>query len=236
MNYPKSNKYVNYYAKIMGPNPLKLLEELMGGVNIKEGSVVGDLGSGEGLTSIFLAKEYNLRVYALDLWSNPSDNQKFFKEAGLNEEQITAVKCDATDIKFEKEFFDHIISVDSYNYFGRDPHYLDDKLLPFIKKGGLVLAIIPGVKYDIHQNIPEELLLSWNKEQLEYMQDIKYWTNIISQSKDAEIISISQAEINQEAWDDWLKQDNEYARNDRKSINAGAIKYLNFIKIVLRKK
>lgn len=60
MNYPKSNKYVNYYAKIMGPNPLKLLEELMGGVNIKEGSVVGDLGSGEGLTSIFLAKEYNL--------------------------------------------------------------------------------------------------------------------------------------------------------------------------------
>ncbi len=236
MNYPKSNKYVNYYAKIMGPNPLKLLEELMEGVNIKEGSVVGDLGSGEGLTSIFLAKEYNLRVYALDLWSNPSDNQKFFKEAGLSEEQITAVKCDATDIKFEKEFFDHIISVDSYNYFGRDPHYLDDKLLPFIKKGGLVLAIIPGVKYDIHQNIPEELLLSWNKEQLEYMQDIKYWTNIISQSKDAEIISISQADINQEAWDDWLKQDNEYARNDRKSMNAGAIKYLNFIKIVLRKK
>lgn len=29
MNYPKSDKYVNYYAKIMGPNPLKLLEELM---------------------------------------------------------------------------------------------------------------------------------------------------------------------------------------------------------------
>ena len=56
MNYPKSEKYVNYYAKIMGPNPLKLLEELMEGVNIKEGSVVGDLGSGEGLTSIFLAK------------------------------------------------------------------------------------------------------------------------------------------------------------------------------------
>lgn len=68
------------------------------------------------------------------------------------------------------------------------------------------------------------------------MQDIKYWTNIISQSKDAEIISISQADINQEAWDDWLKQDNEYACNDRKSMNAGAIKYLNFIKIVLRKK
>lgn len=236
MKYPKSDKYTKYYAKIMGPNPLKLLEELMGDVNIKENAVVGDLGSGEGLTSLFLAKEYNLRVYALDLWSNPNDNQAFFKDAGLNKDQITAVKCDATSINFPKEFFDHIISIDSYNYFGRDPLYLDDKLLPFIKKGGLVLVVIPGVKYDIHQNIPQELLLSWNKEQLDYMQDINYWKNIISQSKDAEIISISEAKINQEAWDDWLKQDNEYARNDCKSMNAGAIKYLNFIKIILRKK
>lgn len=41
---------------------------------------------------------------------------------------------------------------------------------------------------------------------------------------------------NQEVWDDWLKMDNEYARNDAKSIKAGALKYLNFINIVLKKK
>ena len=41
---------------------------------------------------------------------------------------------------------------------------------------------------------------------------------------------------NKEVWDDWLKQDNEYAKGDRKSMEAGAGKYLNFIKIVLRKK
>lgn len=41
---------------------------------------------------------------------------------------------------------------------------------------------------------------------------------------------------NQEVWVDWLKMDNEYARNDAKSIKAGALKYLNFIKIVFKKK
>ena len=43
-------------------------------------------------------------------------------------------------------------------------------------------------------------------------------------------------ESNEEVWDDWLKQDNEYAIGDRKSMNAGAGKYLNFISIVLKKK
>ena len=43
-------------------------------------------------------------------------------------------------------------------------------------------------------------------------------------------------ESNDEVWADWLKQENEYAVGDRKSMEAGGGKYLNFIKIVLRKK
>ena len=39
-----------------------------------------------------------------------------------------------------------------------------------------------------------------------------------------------------EVWADWLKQENEYAVSDRKSMEAGGGKYLNFIAIVLRKK
>lgn len=41
--------------------------------------------------------------------------------------------------------------------------------------------------------------------------------------------------IKSKIWADWLKQDNEYAIGDRKSMEAGGGKYLNFIKIVLRK-
>ena len=41
---------------------------------------------------------------------------------------------------------------------------------------------------------------------------------------------------NEEVWKDWLTQENEYAVGDRKSMEAGGGKYLNFIKIVLRKK
>ena len=94
---------------------------------------------------------------------------------GLNNENIIEVKADATDLPFEKEFFDAVVSTDSYNYFGRNEKYLDEKLLPYVKKGGYVYIVVPGMKKDCHSNIPKELLLSWTPEQLDYIHDIEYW-------------------------------------------------------------
>lgn len=238
MKYELSQKYdtPELQSKIMGPNPIKLEEELLLGHEIPQGAVVCDLGSGQGLTSVFLAKEYGFKVYAADLWSDPDENRAFFNEMGLSEEQIIPVKADATDLPFDKEFFDAVVSTDSYNYFGRDENYLDEKLLPFVKKGGLIYIAVPGMKKDCHDNLPKELLLSWTPEQLEYMHDVKYWTDTVSKSKDIEVVSVREMESNDEAWADWLKQENEYAVGDRKSMEAGGGKYLNFISIVLRKK
>lgn len=87
MYYVKSEKYNTsaLQAKIMGPNPVKLEEELLMGNSIPTGAVVCDLGSGQGLTSVFLAKEYGFTVYAADLWSDPAENRRFFDEMGLDE-------------------------------------------------------------------------------------------------------------------------------------------------------
>lgn len=238
MNYPLSEKYntPELMAKIMGPNPLKLEEELLMGHHIPAGSTVCDLGSGQGLTSVFLAKEYGFTVYAVDLWSEPDENRRFFQEMGLSEQQIIPVKADATDLPFEKECFDAVISTDSYNYFGRDPEYLDQKLLPFLRKDGWVYIAVPGMKKDCHDHLLPELLLSWTPEQMDYMHDVDYWLRIVRQSQLAEVVCVEQMISNEEVWADWLRQENEYAIGDRKSMEAGAGNYLNFIKIILRKK
>lgn len=238
MKYILSKKYETpeLMSKIMGPNPVKLEEELLQGCEIKKGAVVCDLGSGQGLTSVFLAKEYGFKVYAADLWSEPEENRKFFNSMELSDEQIIPVKADAADLPFEKEFFDAVVTTDSYNYFGRDEEYLDKKLLPFVKKGGLIYIAVPGMKKDCHDNLPPELLLSWTPEQLDYLHDVSYWSGIVGKCKGAEVLEVSEMESNEEVWADWLKQDNEYAAGDRKSMEAGGGKYLNFIKIVLKKK
>ena len=238
MKYILSEKYNTpaLQSRIMGPNPVKLEEELLREHQIPAGAVVCDLGSGMGLTSLFLAKEFGFTVYACDLWSDPAENQAFFDVMGVPHGQIVPVKSDATSLSFEKDFFDAVVCVDSYNYFGRDPDYLDEKLLPFVKPGAMIYIAIPGMKQDCHSALPPELLLSWTPDQLDYIHDIAYWTKIMESAKGAEILSIKEMESNEEVWADWLRQENEYAIGDRKAIDAGGGKYLNFIAIVLRKK
>lgn len=234
MEYIRSRKYDQWMNKIMGPNPIKLTEELMQNHAIPVGARVCDLGSGQGLTSIFLAREYGLNVYAADLWSDPEENRRFFESAGAA--NVIPVKADAEKLPFERNFFDAVISVDSYNYFGRDEAYLDEKLLPFLKKGGLIYLAIPGMKHDCHAHLPEVLLRSWTPEQLEYMHDAAWWRVLIGKCRGVEILELSEMESNEEVWADWLKQENEYAVNDRKAMLSGGGEYLNFIKIVLKKR
>ena len=238
MKYPLSEKYMtaSLLSKMMGPNPLKLEEELLTGHHIPPNATVCDLGSGQGLTSVFLVKEYGFRVYAADLWSDPTDNRRFFSEMGLTAEEIIPVKADAEALPFKKDFCDAVVSTDSYNYFGRDPHYLDNKLLPFVKEGGYIYIAVPGMKKDCHDHLPQELLLSWTPEQLDYLHDTTYWSSIVRQCQKGEVLDISEMVSNEEVWADWLKQDNPYAIGDRKAMAAGGGQYLNFIRIVIRKK
>lgn len=238
MNFPKANSFPANLVreKIMGPNPLKICEELLTEVNLAPGSVVCDLGSGTGITSAMLAREYGFDVYAVDLWSNPIENRAFFNKLGIPLATIHPVKADATQgLPFPPEFFDAVISVDSYNYYGRDPRYLGEKLLPYVKQNGMLYLAIPGMARDCHSNLPTCLLKSWTPEQLDYMHDIDWWRAIISQTEGVEIVDMHTMECTTEAWADWLACDNPYAQGDCAAIAAGALGYLNTIVITLRK-
>lgn len=237
-SFPKSSTFAPELvrAKIMGPNPLKLCEEMLDGAAIAPGAVVLDLGSGTGITSVLLAREYGFMTYAVDLWSDPGENMRFFEEMGLCNTQICPVKCDAAQgLPFATGFFDAVVSVDSYNYFGREPGYLEERLLPYVKRGGLLYLSIPGMVRDCHDSLPPELLLSWTPDQMEYMHDAAWWRALIEPTPGVEIVEIRELACHEEAWADWLACDNEYAAGDRASMEAGAGKILNSLAIVLRK-
>ena len=226
-------------AKIMGPNPLKILEELLAtapGGAPKAGSVTLDLGSGSGLTSAMLARAYGLRTYAVDLWSDPAEVARFLATLGLSREQVTPVRADAASgLPFPYAFFDAVVSVDAYNYFGRDPAYLGECLLPYVRRGGRALIAVPGMVRDCHDALPACLTASWTPEQLEYMHDARWWRSLISRTPGVDILDVREMSCTREAWDDWLACDNDYARGDRASVEAGALAYLNTLAITLRK-
>ena len=114
--FPKANSFDTNLvrSKIMGPNPLKLCEELLCGVDLAKGSRVCDLGSGSGITSVMLARGYGLDVYAVDLRSDPAENRAFFRRMGVLDGQIHPVKADAAEgLPFEQQFFDAVVSIEA---------------------------------------------------------------------------------------------------------------------------
>ncbi len=238
MDFPKAHSFPISImrARSMGPNPLKLCEELLSCADIPAGSIVLDLGSGAGLTSALMARECGLVVYAADLWSDPSDNMRFFEGCGLTNRRIVPLKADATALPFASDFFDAIVSVDSYNYFGRDPSYLGTHLLPLVKRGGGLLFAIPGMVRDCHDDLPACLLESWTPEQLDYMHDIAWWRDNFSQTDGVEIVDMHEMSCTREAWADWLSCDSEYTAGDRAAVEAGALDCLNTIAVVLRRR
>jgi len=237
MKYNKSEKYDMDFIKecMMGPNAIKLLEELLALHPIAPGETVLDLGCGMGLTSIFLVKECGVRVFAADLWISPSENEKRFDAMGLSPHQIIPIKAEAHELPFAEEFFDAVVSIDSYHYFGLDQDYLGRHLLPLVKAGGPILIVVPGLKKDIHHDIPKEMLESWRPEDIETLHDAAYWRRVIEAAQGVEILLMEELTGFDECWNDWLSSEHEYAVGDRKAMEAGAGKYMNLLAMVLRK-
>ena len=237
MEFSKSKKYDRNYVleNCMGPNPMKILEELAQKIPLKDGLRVLDLGCGRGLTSIFLAKEFHTQVFAVDLWTPATENYQRFREAGL-EDRIIPLHANSNDLPFADEFFDAVISVDSYHYFGRDERFFGEKLLPLVKRGGVAALAIPGMKTELHGNIPQEMLLSWTAEDLDTIQTCAWWENLLRKTSQGCELHVSEMDCYEEVWQDWLACDNDYARNDSKAMNAGAGRYMNMISVIADKK
>jgi len=237
VKYPKSKEYNIQFLRenMMGPNSMKILEELTDGLILTSGMKVLDLGCGKGLTSIFLAKEFGVQVFAVDLWTSATDNYNRFKKMGL-ENRIIPIHADATQLPFADDYFDAVISVDAYHYFGNNNKYFDTYLSPLIKKGGTIAIGIPGLKNEIISGIPDEMKPYWSEESLGMWHACNWWKQIFKQSGNIDICSIKEMVGFEEPWCDWLVCENEFAIGDRAMLKADAGRYMNLISIIGKKK
>ena len=75
-DFPRSASYdpVWMLENLMGPNALWLAEALSQVMDLQASTRVLDLGCGKATSSIFLAREFQLQIWATDLWIYASDN------------------------------------------------------------------------------------------------------------------------------------------------------------------
>lgn len=143
--FPRSNRYDPVWVMDhqMGPNALWLAEWLISAMRLEPGMRVLDLGCGSCLTSIFLAREHGVTVWAADLWVDPSENWARVRGMGV-EDRVAPLQVEAHALPFAEGFFDAVVSVDAYHYFGTDELYLG-YLTRFLRPGGQLGVVVPGL-------------------------------------------------------------------------------------------
>ncbi len=219
-------------SNMMGPNSMRIISELAESLKLEKGMRVLDLGCGKGLTSIYLAKEYGVTVYATDLWISASDNFGRIKAMHL-EDKIIPIHADAYNLPYSKEYFDVAVSVDAYHYFGCTKDYLTNYLAPLVKNDGQIAVAIPGIKKEFTNGIPEELN-PYLTEDMNF-HSCEWWYNLWSKSELVSIEDCTEMNCLKDAWNDWLSTDNIYAKEDIKMLNAEGGNYFNLVSIIARK-
>ena len=117
---------------MMGPNAMRLSEEMASFLAVTKDMRIIDLGCGRGLSTLFLVKKYGATVYAADLWISPTENYERFQSVGIDDKAIP-ISVDATKgLPFANGYFDILFSIDSYHYYGNTEEMLPS-LIPVVK-------------------------------------------------------------------------------------------------------
>jgi len=200
-HYPRSNGYdVDWVlAGDMGPHPLWLLEDLARDLELRPGMRVLDLGSGKGTTSVFLAREYGVQVWAADLWVDPTEAAAHIASQGVD--GVVTVKAEAHTLPFAHGFFDAIVCIDAYEYFGTADNYLA-YITSFLKPGGQIGVATPALRKEIRElgRIPDHIkkLVGW--EALAW-HTADWWR---FQWEITELVEVTAARLQESGWADWL--------------------------------
>lgn len=221
----------------MGPNPLRLLEELISRMELRPGMRVLDLGCGKAMTSVFLARECGVQVGAADLWISPADDLERITAAGCAD-RIVPLRLQARELPFAHGYFDAVVSVDAYHYFGTDDFYLG-YLADFIRPGGTLGITVPGVRAEIEQ-VPGHLRPWWQWEFMS-LHTVAWWRRHWELTGKVRVLDAWEPDEGWRLWRTWCEvcaeaaEDEamrEAARREAAMLDADARRTFTFAHIV----
>lgn len=120
----------------IGPGGLYLVSLLGKELQLKNNSLVLDLGCGMAESSIYLAENYNVYIIAVDLWNNPTKIAEKIEKRNCKN-KIIPLKLDASkNLPFAENYFDAIICINNLNFYATDLTVIK-QIIKHLKNGGI---------------------------------------------------------------------------------------------------
>jgi len=140
----------------------------------------------------------------------------------------------ARSLPFANDFFDAIISIDSFPYFGTDDLYLS-YLSRFVKPDGQIAIAGAGLMREIEGPVPERLAAWW--EPIMYCLHSAPWWR--SHWEKMGIVNVEPADSMPDGWQFWLQWQNVVAPENLAEIRAlesDAGGYLGYVRAAGRRR
>lgn len=230
--FPRASKYHPEWliaSASGGANPLWLTEWLAEGLDLRPGMRVLDLGCGRAASSIFLCREFGVQVFATDLWFSPSENFQRICDAGVSD-RVFPIHADARALPFAAEFFDAIVCIDSFVYFGTDDTYLNT-LARFVKPGGPIGIAGAGLTEEIEGPVPEHLRAWWTPS-LWCLHSAQWWRRHWERTG---ILDVKRADDLPNGWEFWRTWQQVIATDnvvEIEALTADRGRQLSYVRVV----
>jgi SAM-dependent methyltransferase len=234
--FPRSSAYNPEWvlAGVSGAaHALWMAEWLSEVVELRPGMRVLDLGCGMALSSIFLRREFGVQVWAVDLWFGADQNYERIRDAGVAD-GVFPLHLDARRLPFAADFFDVIVSHDSFFYYGTDDLFLNS-LARLVKPGGQIGIAGAGLMKEVDGPVPEHLRAWWTPD-LWCLHSADWWRRHWGRTG---ILDVTTAEAFPDGWRLWLDWHRVIAPDNAAeiaAIEADRGEYIGYVRAVGRRR
>ena len=214
-------------------NPLWMTEWLCEGLDLRPGMRVLDLGCGRAMSSIFLRREFGVEVWATDLWFNVSENLQRIRDAGVDD-GVFPIHADARSLPFAAEFFDAVVAIDSFFYYGTDDLYLD-YLARFIKPGGRLGIAGAGLMREMDGDIPTHLKEWWTAD-MWCLHSAAWWERHWRRKGIVDVETCDTLPDGWRLWRDWVRLVAPDNAAEIRALEADSGNHLGYVRVVGRRR
>jgi cyclopropane fatty-acyl-phospholipid synthase-like methyltransferase len=233
--FPRSGQYTFEWLRegSMGSHVLWLTEWLCQEIDLRPGMRILDLGCGRAKSSIFLAREFGVQVWGADLWIAATENWQRIRDAGLHD-QVFPLHCDARSLPFAAEFFDAIVALDCYSYFGTDSLYLN-YLAQFVKPGGPIGIAGAGLVEEVPSPLPEHLRKNWTQD-CWALHSLAWWRHLWERTGLVDITAADSMADGWKLWAHWQRAAWPDNLAEIEMVEADAGRYFTYFRLVGRRR
>ena len=233
--FPRASRYHPDWVKASvsgGAHALRLTEWLTAALRLRPGMRVLDLGCGRAASSIFLRREFGVEVWATDLWFSATANLHRIRDAGVDD-GVFPIHADARSLPFADGFFDALVSIDSFFYYGTDDHYLN-YVARFLKPGGALAIAGAGLMREIDGPVPGHLA-SWWTPDVWCLHSAAWWRRHWQRTGIVEVELADEMADGWVMWQDWVRAIAPDNRAEIAALEEDRGRYLGYVRAIGRR-